>query len=305
MFDDLVLSIEGSVKGKRPDMRKRLKIALMLTASTALATSFSPLNFRACAATSDERAEVITTTDEHGRKIYVNEPAAAPAHPAQTAQPKRPGLVFWSSKENRWKPVPSVNAPSMQAARSAAAEVSQYFVRESSQSANARIVAANSHGHQASQEEVDAAIVMAAARHNVDPNLVRSVIKVESNFKSNAVSRKGAMGLMQLMPATARSLKVKNPFDPEQNVDAGVRHLKQLLENYGGDVNLTLAAYNAGSGAVARSAGIPRYAETQNYVRRITNLYYGGFSFMSTGASHDPVKVQRDARGVLYISNTD
>jgi soluble lytic murein transglycosylase-like protein len=112
---------------------------------------------------------------------------------------------------------------------------------------------------------------------------------------------------MQLMPSTARSLKVKNPFDPEQNVDAGVRHLKRLLESYGGDVKLTLAAYNAGSGAVARSAGVPRYLETQNYVRRITNLYYGGFDLSrSAGAfSRDPVRVQRDARGVLYISNTD
>jgi soluble lytic murein transglycosylase-like protein len=109
------------------------------------------------------------------------------------------------------------------------------------------------------------------------------------------------------MPSTARQLKVRNPFDPEQNVDAGVRHLKQLLESYGGDVKLTLAAYNAGSGAVARSAGIPHFAETQNYVRRITNLYYGGFNVgPSSGmASRDPVRVQRDARGVLYISNTD
>ena len=119
--------------------------------------------------------------------------------------------------------------------------------------------------------------MQAAARHNVDPNLVRAVVKVESNFNPNAVSRKGAIGLMQLMPSTARQLKVKNPFDPDQNVDAGVRHLKQLLENYDGDVRLTLAAYNAGAGAVARSSGVPRYAETQNYVRRITNLYYGGF----------------------------
>jgi soluble lytic murein transglycosylase-like protein len=147
--------------------------------------------------------------------------------------------------------------------------------------------------------------VMAAARHNVDPNLVRAVVKVESNFNSNAVSNKGAIGLMQLMPKTARELKVKNPFDPDQNVDAGVRHLKYLLENYNGDVNLTLAAYNAGEGAVRRSAGVPHYSETQNYVRRITNLYYGGFDLSPSGATHDPVRVQRDARGVLYISNTE
>ena len=113
------------------------------------------------------------------------------------------------------------------------------------------------------------------------------------------------MGLMQLMPSTARQLNVKNPFDPEQNVDAGVRHLKQLLESYGGDIKLTLAAYNAGAGAVARSSGVPHFAETQNYVRRITNLYYGGAVFNTGEASHDPVRIQRDARGVLYISNTD
>jgi len=299
-------SREGSVKVKRPDMRKRLKTAFMLTATTVLATSFSLSTSTLWAAEGDSPSEVITTTEEHGRKVYVNDDVpAARARQAPAPQPKRATLVYWSGKENRWKPVPSASAASMQAARSAAAEVSQYFGRESVQSANARIVAANARGHQSSPEEIDAAIVMAAARHNVDPNLVRAVVKVESNFNSNAVSRKGAMGLMQLMPSTARQLNVKNPFDPEQNVDAGVRHLKQLLENYGGDVNLTLAAYNAGSGAVARSAGIPRYAETQNYVRRITNLYYGGFDFARSGASRDPVRVQRDARGVLYISNTD
>lgn len=285
-------------------MRKHLKIALMLTASSAIATSFS-MTTAVWAAEGDGPTQVITTTDEHGRKIYVNEDLPARPRTAATPQPKRSSLVYWSSKDNRWKPVPSASAASMQAARSAAAEVSQYYGRESTQSANVKIVAANSRGHQASAEEIDASIVMAAARHNVDPNLVRAVIKVESNFNSNAVSRKGAMGLMQLMPSTARQLNVKNPFDPDQNVDAGVRHLKQLLENYGGDVNLTLAAYNAGSGAVARSAGIPHFAETQNYVRRITNLYYGGFDFAPSGASHDPVRVQRDARGVLYISNTD
>ena len=135
---------------------------------------------------------------------------------------------------------------------------------------------------------------------------MRALVKVESNFNPNAVSRKGAMGLMQLMPQTARQLKLTNPFNPEENVDAGVRHLKQLLESYGGDVRLSLAAYNAGAGAVARSAGIPRYAETRNYVRRITDLYGGNMgSAYFSGVSREPVKVQRDSRGVLYISNTD
>jgi soluble lytic murein transglycosylase-like protein len=201
--------------------------------------------------------------------------------------------------------VPPPNAASMKAARTAAAEVSQYLGRESRQAANARIEAANASGAAATPVDIDTAIEEAAARHNVDPNLVRAVVKVESNFNPNAVSRKGAMGLMQLMPSTAKQLNVKNPFDPEQNVDAGVRHLKRLLESYGGDIRLTLAAYNAGAGAVARNSGVPHYAETQNYVRRITNLYYGGVSFETTGASHEPVRVQRDARGVLYISNTE
>ena len=302
-------------------MRKRLQLALMLTATTAVATSFSlsvliapPRAWAAVAVTDgapeggEDTPQVITPTDEHGRKVYVNDPAPAKARPVEAPQPKRSKLVYWSSKENRWKPVPSAGTASMQAARSAAAEVSQgfqYYGHDSVQSANAKILAANSRGHQASQDEVDSSIVMAAARHNVDPNLVRAVIKVESNFNSNAVSGKGAMGLMQLMPQTARELKVKNPFDPDQNVDAGVRHLKYLLESYNGDVNLTLAAYNAGEGAVRRSAGVPHYSETQNYVRRITNLYYGGFDLSPSGPAHDPVRVQRDARGVLYISNTD
>jgi soluble lytic murein transglycosylase-like protein len=293
-------------------MRKRLRLALTLTVTTAIATSYCLAPPRVWAAEDERSSSVaspatsgITTTEEHGRKVYVNEDSPVRPRQTQAAQPKRPALVYWSSKESRWKPVPSAGTASMQAARSAAAEITQYFGRESVQSANARIMTANSHGHQASPEEIDSAIVMAAARHNVDANLVRAVVKVESNFNSNAVSRKGAMGLMQLMPATARELKVKNPFDAEQNVDAGVRHLKQLLENYGGDVKLTLAAYNAGSGAVARSSGVPHFAETQNYVRRITNLYYGGVDFGSSGSSRDPVRVQRDARGVLYISNTD
>ena len=287
-------------------MRKRLQIVLM--ASTVAATSFS-FTPQLRAADGDGSSEKITATDEHGRKIYVNDSAAmSPARHTQEAQTPRRTLMYWSSKDNRWKPVPPPNAAAMRAARSAAAEVNQYVGRESNQSANAKIVAANFSNTLTTATtgaDIDSAIEQAAARHNVDPNLVRAVVKVESNFNPNALSRKGAMGLMQLMPSTARQLNVKNPFDPEQNVDAGVRHLKQLLESYGGDIKLTLAAYNAGAGAVARSSGVPRYAETQNYVRRITDLYYGGSPFGRSGVAHDPVRIQRDARGVLYISNTE
>jgi soluble lytic murein transglycosylase-like protein len=284
-------------------MRMRLQLALM--AGTVAATSLFLTSSLRAAEGGEESSEQITASDEHGRKIYVNDSVTtAPLRHTESSQQPRHTLMYWSSKESRWKPVPPPNAAAMRAARSAAAEVSEFLGRESSQSASAKIVAANFRGAAATSADVDSAIEQAAARHNVDPNLVRAVVKVESNFNPNAVSRKGAMGLMQLMPSTARQLNLKNPFDPEQNVDAGVRHLKQLLENYGGDIKLTLAAYNAGAGAVARSSGVPHYAETQNYVRRITNLYYGGSDFNS-GASRDPVRVQRDARGVLYISNTE
>lgn len=299
-------------------MRRCLQIALMasLTAISFLSATFSamPAHAQASAPMGDRaisRAGMITSsTDEDGRRIYVNDgsgdaaPGASRSASASMGDSitSRSSLVYWSSTEHRFKPVPTSGAV-MRAARSAASEVSHYI---DGKGPNYQYL-----NRAFTQQDIDAAIDAAAARHNVDPSLVRSVVKVESNFNPNAVSRKGAMGLMQLMPSTARSLNVANPFDPAQNVDAGVRHLRKLLDNYGGDVRLTLAAYNAGSGAVARSAGVPRFRETQNYVRRITDLYNGGgVSESLTGSSsahetRERMHVERDARGVLYISNTE
>jgi soluble lytic murein transglycosylase-like protein len=108
-----------------------------------------------------------------------------------------------------------------------------------------------------------------AQTHGVDPILVQALIQVESNYQPRARSSKGAMGLMQLMPSVAREYKVRNAYDPKSNIDAGIRKLKSLLEKWGGDVALALAAYNAGEGAVAKFNGVPPYRETQNYVSRI------------------------------------
>ncbi|MEO6213772.1 MAG: lytic transglycosylase domain-containing protein [Vicinamibacterales bacterium] len=104
--------------------------------------------------------------------------------------------------------------------------------------------------------------------HGVNPMLVRALIQVESNYRPKAKSNKGAMGLMQLMPATAREYKVRNPYDPTSNIGAGVKHLKSLIDRMGA-VELALAAYNAGEGAVKKFNGIPPYRETRNYVNRI------------------------------------
>jgi soluble lytic murein transglycosylase-like protein len=120
---------------------------------------------------------------------------------------------------------------------------------------------------------LESLVEQTALRHDVDVNLIRAMIHTESNNDPRAVSNKGALGLMQLMPFTARDLGVTNVFDPVQNVDGGVRYLKSLLTQFGGDLPLSLAAYNAGPGAVTRHGGIPPYRETQDYVKKIGSLY--------------------------------
>jgi soluble lytic murein transglycosylase-like protein len=155
-----------------------------------------------------------------------------------------------------------------------------------------------------------------SATYGVDPALVRAVIKAESNFNRFAVSRKGALGLMQLIPSTGRRYGVRDFFDPQQNIDGGVRYLKFLLEKFKGNLDLSLAAYNAGENLVERTGRIPAIPETVNYVQKVRAIY--GKSAPATtpivspamdaaAPSPEPTRIYKmvDARGVVHFSNIE
>jgi len=158
----------------------------------------------------------------------------------------------------------------------------------------------------APSDRLDRIVHEAAERHKVDPELVKAVISTESGWNPYAISRKGAVGLMQLIPGTAQRYGVGNPFDPAQNVEGGTTYLKTLLDRYNGDVPKSLAAYNAGEGAVDRSGGVPPFWETRRYVQKVTNAYF------RPGTSHDqlqwtpprkPLRQEVNSKGRVVFTN--
>ena len=166
--------------------------------------------------------------------------------------------------------------------------------------------------------EIQSLVEDTSQRHRVDPQLIHAIIQVESAYNPNALSSKGAMGLMQLIPATADRFGVVNPFNAQQNIEGGVTYLKYLLNLFGGDLDLSLAAYNAGEHRVERSNGVPEISETQKYVKKVEGLYQPtsagvlessrGRGMASKGAKtlpKAPIYRYVDSRGVAHYTNGD
>lgn len=154
-------------------------------------------------------------------------------------------------------------------------------------------------------QEIDNLIDHISGQHGVDPELVKAVARVESNYNPRAVSYKGALGLMQLLPETAKRFGVFNVWDPQQNIEGGVKFLKFLSGMFPNNLPYVLAAYNAGENAVVRHRGIPPYRETQAYVRRITGLYKKG-SVLTAGSEPDGgIVCYRDEVGRVVYSNLE
>jgi Transglycosylase SLT domain len=220
-------------------MRKRVAISACLCFGTAAL----------CAETASAQIAKVTD-DESGRLFFVN--SEPPAPPASANKAK---LSFKSATAGK-------------VASGDTAHATIYLPAESSFTGTGRPAMS------IDRDGVEKLVREAADRHRIDPALVRAVIETESNWNSQAVSRKGAFGLMQLIPTTAQRFGVSDAFNAKQNVDAGVRYLKSLLDRYNGNLDLALAAYNAGEGAVDRAHGVPSFAETRNYVQKVQNAYF-------------------------------
>ncbi|MGH9772369.1 MAG: lytic transglycosylase domain-containing protein [Candidatus Acidiferrales bacterium] len=214
----------------------------------------------------------IAAVDSHGKLIYMNGDSPKPSRGSTISIP----------------PVTGADAGKVRAVSSAPGDTG---IEKAPVRADARL---------------ERIVQAAAARHQLDPALIKAVISTESGWNTHAVSQKGALGLMQLVPATAQRFGVGNPFDPAENVEGGTTYLESLLRRYNGDLTKSLAAYNAGERAVDESGGVPAYPETRNYVQKVTHAYFrpgsGRTSTLWT-PPRDPVRREIEPNGRVVFTN--
>jgi hypothetical protein len=228
------------------------------------------------------RAQISTTVDEHGKLVFVNGDSPK-AHRGSTISSTQGSSALGSSTQGG-----SVLGSSTPAAS-----------HRASAESTADTLGAN-------DGRLDRIVRDAAARHQLDPALVKAVISTESGWNPQAVSRKGAVGLMQLIPGTAQRFGVGNPFDPAQNVEGGATYLKTLLDRYNGDLSKSLAAYNAGEHAVDANRGVPPYWETQRYVQKVQDAYFrpgSGRDSKLWTPPRNPVRKDVDSKGRVIFTN--
>jgi len=220
-------------------------------------------------------AQIASYTDENGRVVYVNKDSPKGRSGSTISSPPKA-----TTGEFGGAAVQNATANSFQLDHSGASN--------------------------SKDDRLDRIVREAAERHNVDPALVKAVITTESGWNPQAVSRKGAVGLMQLIPQTAQRFGVNNSFDPAQNVEGGTTYLRSLLDRYNGDLSKSLAAYNAGERAVDLSGGIPDYRETRMYVQKVTNSYFrpgSGRDPQLWSPPRKPVRQETEANGRVVFTN--
>lgn len=248
--------------------------------------------------------------DETGRVVFVNVPLASPAGPAGPAGSALTKSQTVALPANR-KLLARTSVGSAPGAESLQLPESTGDARVDSPSATIVGSAGGTADEYTAipingREHIQGLVREAAERHQVDAGLVHAIVQVESNYNPYAVSHKGARGLMQLIPATARRFGVYNSFDPRANLDGGIRYLKYLMGMFKGDLRLSLAAYNAGEMAVTRNGGVPPYRETQDYIRKVSALYSMRSVAAVAGVAPEPQIVRYvDESGVVHFSNTD
>jgi len=231
--------------------------------------------------------QIASYVDERGELVFVNGDSPQARH----------GSTISSPVAAKASPVNSMPQPGTK---------SNEFAGASPGSVESSAVSARAFVSNPSDSRLDRIVQEAAQRHSLDPALVKAVITTESGWNTRAISQKGAVGLMQLIPSTAQRFGVGNPFDPAQNVEGGTTYLKTLLDRYNGDLTKSLAAYNAGERAVDLSGGVPAYRETQQYVQKVTSAYFRPGSGRTSTLWSPPRPIVRrdvDANGRVVFTN--